>query len=98
MQAVLEFQVTQDDRRQILAAHGIHRVALVRVELFALRQVVDEQGALAIEQAAVQIESLGFFGPLPVTPLVADIDQGVEQDQQQGDERWPPPVQGLFGG
>ncbi|MNR44277.1 hypothetical protein D3C85_1629960 [compost metagenome] len=97
MQPVLELQVAEDDGREVLAAHGVDGAALVRVELLAFHQVIDEQGALTIEQAAIQIELLRLLSPRLVAALVDDVDQRIEQDQQQGDDRRSSPIQGLIG-
>ncbi|MOA10836.1 hypothetical protein D3C78_1307430 [compost metagenome] len=98
VQPVFELQIAQDDGGQVLAAQAVDAAALVGVVVLAGHQVVDVQGALAVEQAAVEIELLRLIRALLVRALVEDVDQDVEQDQQQGDDRRAPPVQGLLGG
>ena len=98
VQALLELQVVQYRGRQILAAHAVDVFALAFLEPVAADQVVDEQRALAAQQATVEVGLHGLLATLFVTALVAEVDQGVEQDQQQGDDGGTLPVQRMLGG
>ena len=98
VQALLELQVVQYRGRQVLAAHAVDVVAFVCLEPVAADQVVDEQRALTAQQATVQVGLHGLLATFFVTALVTEVDQGVEQDQQQGDDGGALPVQRMLGG
>ncbi|MCY1351921.1 hypothetical protein D9M69_382000 [compost metagenome] len=96
--ALFELQVAQRQHRQLVTRQRGECLLFAFVQFAAMAEGVEEQRPLAAQQAAVEVELDRLFLALAVAALVAEVDQHVEQDQQQGDDRRFLPVQRVFGG